>query len=556
MKVELSYLGRSSVSSAADGLHVSFAPNLARGKVFFDGQVENPIRYREAMSALHDVVVSDLRFKKRSGSEAYKQWLADQKQRASDVRKQTYEQAKESALAGGPGTPPPDLEQRFRKMHQKYWTARRAWANDLSRNDPDMWRALVPCDPVITVAPDVVFFEGFAKDESAYGCLLVDRNAFSGAPVESFGTTNVDYSMALYSSIQTLRSYRTTRLSVDPAGFDVKVAGREDYREEKIDLPPSWLRAFGQITASMMLPSQTVTLDRGTVYSILAFLKRNREKKGPRSILFELTPGKPPRLVLEPWGIPLVVDGPVWTGERAESIKMWGRRRLFALARLLPLAEKIDVRLLGSGLPSLWTVHMGEMRFILGLSGWTTNDWASAGALDLLAGLETPDPLLAAKLAAHLSRVRSAKVEELTVAMGQERGKIHSALHLLSKQGQAIFDFAHGVYRYRPILPVALSEELIGPEHPELKGAKDILARRDVRVFRDEVVGKLRVIVGEAGDRKGVEVGIDADGVVKRGQCDCSHFFTSKLRKGPCRHILALRMFALSPPPPRPRFWN
>ena len=38
---------------------------------------------------------------------------------------------------------------------------------------------LVPCDPVITVAPDVLFFECFSKDESSYGCLTVERNAFS-----------------------------------------------------------------------------------------------------------------------------------------------------------------------------------------------------------------------------------------------------------------------------------------------------------------------------------------------------------------------------------------
>src|SRR2546422_2610968 len=36
--------------------------------------------------------------------------------------------------------------------------------------------------------------------------------------------------------------------------------------------------------------------------------------------------------------------------------------RSFALARILPLAERIEVRLLGSGLPSIWIAHLGEMR--------------------------------------------------------------------------------------------------------------------------------------------------------------------------------------------------
>ena len=46
--------------------------------------------------------------------------------------------------------------------------------------------------------------------------------------------------------------------------------GSDDYREEKIDLPPSWLRGFGQLQAAMTLPSRRVELPVETVYSILA----------------------------------------------------------------------------------------------------------------------------------------------------------------------------------------------------------------------------------------------------------------------------------------------
>ena len=81
---------------------------------------------------------------------------------------------------------------------------------------------------------------------------------------------------------------------MDPAGFEVKVEGSADYREEKIDLPPSWLRGFSQIQAAMGLPSQRVTLGREAVYSLLAHLKRHREKTGPRSVRFVLAPGSRP----------------------------------------------------------------------------------------------------------------------------------------------------------------------------------------------------------------------------------------------------------------------
>lgn len=70
------------------------------------------------------------------------------------------------------------------------------------------------------------------------------------------------------------------------------MVGREDYREEKIDLPPSWLRGFGQLQAAMTLPSRKIDVPVEAVYSILAHLKRHREKTGPRSLRFRLTPGR------------------------------------------------------------------------------------------------------------------------------------------------------------------------------------------------------------------------------------------------------------------------
>ena len=90
------------------------------------------------------------------------------------------------------------------------------------KHDPELWRLLVPCDPVFTVAPDCLFFECFSADESSYGCLTVDRSAFAHERDVALGTTNVDYSWTLYEHFQRMRSYRETRFLVDPAGFEVR----------------------------------------------------------------------------------------------------------------------------------------------------------------------------------------------------------------------------------------------------------------------------------------------------------------------------------------------
>lgn len=567
MNVDLRYLGKSSVLGAAQGLLVKFSPNLARPKTFFDAELRDAVRFREAVSALHDVVIGDLRFKKKDKS-AYEAWKKAEAERETQLRADMYDQAKRQELAKLAKEPiPPNLDKDFQKMHRLYWDARVKWANELARNDPEMFRHLVPCDPVVTVAPDVVFFECFSKDESSYGCLSVDRDSFVGSQEAGLGTTNVDYSLALYEHFQTLRSYRKTRLSVDPTGFDVKVEGLPEYREEKIDLPPSWLRGFGQIQAATCLPSRRVDLPVEVVYSILAYLKCHREKTGPRSIRFLLTPGKAPKIILDPWGIEIESKGPVYDGgleigsssgsgspyraapRRAsnptEEIKVWGRRRLFSLARVLPLAERVEVRLLGSGLPSVWIAHMGDMRLVLALSGWTTNDWTSGVGLDLLAGSRAADIRTMALTDQFLRKEQRANLADIASATGASAENLVPALHKLAKQGQLIFDHADQVYRYRQVMPDVLGEALLGPEHPELvEGRRMAQTSGAVKISRDELLPDMKHIVVAKVEGTSCEAIFDLDLVIKKAKCSCSFFHKSGLRAGPCRHLLALRMVA------------
>src|SRR5690606_7578076 len=177
-------------------------PNLSRERVFFDGKLRDPLRFREAISALHDVVVGDLRAPKKDRS-AHAAYLAQKEEDERELRRKLVEREEESARAALPKEIPADLEAQFRRLHNVYWTQRRAWARELMEHDPQLFRHLVPCDPIVTVAPDSVFFECFAKDESSYGCLYLERDGFDGPQDASLGTTNVDYSLGLYEHFQT-----------------------------------------------------------------------------------------------------------------------------------------------------------------------------------------------------------------------------------------------------------------------------------------------------------------------------------------------------------------
>ena len=232
-----------------------------------------------------------------------------------------------------------------------------------------------------------------------------------------------------------------------------------------------------------------------------------------------------------------------WLPDYQEEIKVWGRRRLMVLARLLPIAERFEVHLLGSGLPSIWIAHLGEMRFVLALSGWTANDWTSGGNLQLLSGTWQPNPRTLAAAGDYLRRERTASADEIAGAIGEDAGAVRAAMHRLSEQGQAIYDFAAGAYRWRQVVDVALGEAQLGPEPEELTKGRALFVERAVRIERDERLDGKRLVVGKVRSYE-CESLFDADGVQTRGRCGCSHFHRFKLKKGPCRHLVALRLQA------------
>jgi hypothetical protein len=539
MELSVAYKGHSGIRYWPSGMQVSLAPNLRRDRVSFAGTLLAPLRFREAVSALHDVVVSDLRYQQRDKS-AYLAYLEEQKKREAQIRAEAATAARKQLKARALQKIPEGLEGRFRTLRSAYWDARQKYANYLAKHDPGLWRKLMPCDPVITVAPDVLFFECFSADESSYGCLTVDRNAFrSEESGVALGTTNVDYSWALYEQFQKLRSYRQTRFEVDPSGFEVQTAKDESYREEKIDLPNSWLAGFMQLQAAMSLSMRRVSISREGLYSVLAWLKRHKAKKSPRALRFELEPGRPVTLVLEPWEKRIVLHGAPYLGARAESVRTWGRDRLHLLHRLLPLADGADVYLLGTGFPSFWSVRMGEMRLVLGLSGWTANDWTGGSALDQLAPPAQPNDALLRQLASAFVASPTMTFEQIQQRTGAAAPLVAAGLNRLAQLGQLIHDLPANAYRWRQIMPSSLSLRELTRDSPETEAARQLV--KQVRISRDETsTSGLRVLAGKVGGTQ-AEVVIDGDGRILRGKCTCAHHYQFGLRRGPCRHLQALR---------------
>jgi hypothetical protein len=540
VQFEYSYAGSTTVQNRGDSTELSFAPDLKREPTFFSGELRQNVAFREAISALHDVVVSDLRFKPKDKT-AYKAWAAQQEQvdlAAIAAQKQSVV-SRLKALREELQALDADSARRMSGFH----SARQRYFQYLYEKNRDMWFVF---DPVITVHPDECFFECFSQDESSYGRLGASYEVFQNVGEFSCGTTNIDYSTPLYDEFQKIRSYKRTRFEVDPSGFTTKTGTDAAYKEVKIDLPDSWVRGFLQVNSAMALPTVRFTLHPMDVHNFLFVLKRHKEKKGPRSMRYVLAPGQPVKVIFEPWGTEVVCRRSVFDGEGSHDIRVWGRRRLGVLERLIPVARRFTVHLLGSGLPSFYVADLGDLSFTLGLSGWTANDWSTAGNFDLMAPRGQVDDFTRRRVFDALKETWSAKPEALAAKLGLERGTVLGALSAWTQAGRAIWDLNKGVYRARELSrePLPMDTLRFANEREERAsrfldaGAVVVKARVSPTDGSVELSGTVR-----QGDKVlRPTLRLDADQRMVFGECTCNFFQQNKLFRGPCEHLLALRL--------------
>lgn len=534
------FSGSSAVVSNANSVGMSFAPDLNRTPTFFVGKLNRKLAFREAISALHDVVVSDMRYKPRDKT-TYKEWAAQQEsiwladymkgQNITDVKDRISVVQRELNTV---------YKQRSQLM-EPFYTARKKYFDYLYKNELDTWYVL---DPVITVHPDEVFFECFSEDESSYGKLSANLNVFSHISEFACGTTNIDYSAALYNEFQKIRDYKETDFKIDPSGFEVQTTNEETYKEEKIDLPDSWVRGFLQVSSAMTLPATTLTLHPMDVYGICSLLRRFKEKVGPRSIRFRLTPGEPVRLVFDPWGKELVCARSTYNGTEATEIRIWGRRRLLILERLIPIARQFTVHLLGSGMPSFYVADLGDLSFTLGLSGWSANDWSRLGNFDLMAPRGEVSPAQSQRIFNALRENWFEKPDSLARRLNLGTKTVLAGLGTYTQAGRAIYDLQQGVYRVRELTQDPLPMEQLRFDNPREAQANEFVDKDLVACRHEQTSAGLKLwgTVVELPNTYEVSLLIDADERISQGSCGCNFSKQNGLRKGPCEHQLALRI--------------
>lgn len=540
MEFEYRYHGSTAVDSSARATSMSFSPDTRREPTYFVGELGKCLEFREAISALHDVVVSDLRWRPKDRTE-YKEWLAKQEQ--INWQQVAVARSRNAAEINRLQAELDELNRTRAERMRSFYTAQRRYFDYLYKKDRDAWFVL---DPVITVHPDEVFFECFSQDESTYGRLGARYEVFREVKEFACGTTNIDYSAALYDEFQKIRRYKQTMFTVDPSGFEVQTTAEDAFKELKIDLPDSWVRGFLQVSSAMTLPTISFDLHPMDVHNLCFVLRRHKEKVGPRSLRYKLKPGEPVKVVFEPWNREVVFPRSIFRGDKEHEVRVWGRRRLFILERLIQLAKKFTVHLLGTGLPSFYIADLGDMNFTLGLSGWTANDWSTAGNFDLMAPRAVVDEFTKRRVFDGLKKHWLMAPDALARELDLDRVAVYGALAAYTQAGRAMYDLDKQVYRVRELSrdPLPLAKLRFANEREE--AAQSLVQQKQATVRSALPAGdgglSLRGRVRDGSHSYDPELVIDRDERLSHASCTCNFYQQNKLYKGPCQHILALRI--------------
>jgi hypothetical protein len=182
---------------------------------------------------------------------------------------------------------------------------------------------------------------------------------------------------------------------------------------------------------------------------------------------------------------------------------------------------------------SAWEIATHDSRFVLVLSPDVWRGFSGEGqTLGALARGSTRDALTATRGALRWQNAIDA--EEISASAGVPIDDVRTALADLAASGSVGYDLAEGSY-FRRELP--FDTDTSRERQPRLRAAGKLLAEDCVEIERDG--DAIRVWVSSGGVTYRVALEADSEGA----RCTCPWFAKHRDARGPCKHVLAARLF-------------
>lgn len=365
-------------------------------------------------------------------------------------------------------------------------------------------------DPIVTSSSKFVRWEGFSGCCGAYVRVDLDERAFDSAE-QTFGTTNVDFNPQMIGHLSRIGRDSNVQLSIDQKSVGFEVGG-EKVIEKKVPLPRRWIKGLSEVQSY-----QTRLVRRNTVKPATMTRLLQGMGKTSRGTQYLTVNGVAARLSMR---------------SSTGSIPIGGAERLKALTPLLPYASEIE----------LWnddesqvfaTCLLNEVgRFWMVLSPGLQRGFSGEGQL-LATLINNNAHDIADDLYDLLGWQSELHPAELAAKLGCGVVVANDGLNVLSTRGIAGFDATTGYFFHRE-LPFDLAA--VEKDQPRLIAARKIVDAADLRILSSYSDGYDIEVQGTT-TKHFVKLRADDQ------RCTCVWFTKNQGQRGPCKHILAAKLF-------------
>ncbi len=429
----------------------------------------------------------------------------------------------------------------------------RSFYHFLGDHDPTAW---VGCDPTVSLNESGLAFETLDPTGRVYAMISVSPEGYDvkGEGVREL-SAQFEGGETLQRGLTTLNNNGALTLSLGASPNEVRdeCVGQ---LTKTLPAPTEWMRNFTQLLSASTRPLRSISLSRMDLYNVLQQIRLNadlpKQKKGVR---FELVPGKPPALTLEPWNWRLVCTGEVYRGDRAEILGVWDRRDLLIFDQLLPYIDHVELRALGEAQPTFWVLHCGAMTFTLATMGFRPNNWSRGVLLDLtLPRADVSEPLLSSAQEV-LSKAGSLTAKQLAELISEsvaipDTHHPKDVVRALIQVGLARPDFKSGTLSQRTLFSGLSPSALRYRNEREARGSKLAELGRVITTVSELPTGEIEVL-GEVTELPAAHLPVEPvytpqfqilEGAgMRKVSCDCAWMKDREKQKlGPCPHVIAL----------------
>lgn len=373
-------------------------------------------------------------------------------------------------------------------------------------------------DPILSAQGDILRAECFSACNGVYARMDLFQSALDGEIL--YGTTNVDIGSNLRKSLFNVKQGDRLKFRIGDDGWKALHSKNLDgsmltdiHIQRPVKMPDRWVRALGNCAMLHQNMEYKFHIEGIQAKSFIAMLPAatGKERSG------WLTPTKT-GVMLKP-------------KEEKNSVYISGLHRLSALKRVMSNVNAVYFYAPNDGEPGQMMIEvcMTGANITLSLTAKSYEGYSGEGAL--LDSLSTPKILECAdKIDDILNFESRLDIDKISKSIGIVKNDMNDAMELLAVSGKLGFDVRDRAFFHRELPD---DPDRVLKDNPRLEGAKKLV--EDTEYIYDNI---WHVKSGDTTYR----VIFPTDENLENAKCTCTWYLKHQNSRGPCKHILAVKL--------------